>query len=200
MDYLSRWLQEKRRALGEARAAASRPGRTAAYSDEVKDVSQISKVESVLESIPAHIISNRALECGSYARALFHWEQFIRQKKGHTEYPDDELGHEVLYDTLWRIYAQIDDPDSLEGLSSHMQVLNPDQEVLEHRRAGRWTAAQSWYEIKLSENPIDLQARIDLMDCLKETCQYGLSPLYSIFSGYLTYARIPPQQRRQFFF
>jgi serine/threonine-protein kinase ATR len=72
------------------------------------------------------------------------------------------------------IYAQIDEPDSIEGISAHLQVLNSDQQIMEHRKAGRWTAAQSWYEITLADRPDDTETQINLLTCLKESGQYGM--------------------------
>lgn len=44
---------------------------------------------------------------------------------------------------------------------------------MEDRKAGRWTAAQSWYEIALAEKPDDVDTQINLLTCLKESGQYG---------------------------
>ena len=74
---------------------------------------------------------------------------------------------------LQTIYAQIDEPDSIEGLSAHLQVLNPDQQIMEHRKAGRWVAAQSWYELSLAERPDDPEIQMNLLTCLKESGQFG---------------------------
>src|ERR1700761_6618481 len=81
LDYLARWLQEKRRAIADTRTAATRAGRAVSDNDDVKDAAQISSVERILHGIPAEVISRRAVECGSYARALYHWEQYIRKEK-----------------------------------------------------------------------------------------------------------------------
>ena len=132
------------------------------------DTAQIQSVETVLTMIPAEVISQRAVDCRSYARALFHWEQYIRQQK---DKKDSRL--EPLYERLQEIYTHIDEPDGIEGISSHLQVLNIDQQILEHRKAGRWTAAQSWYELLLTERPNDLNVQFDLLTSLKESGQHG---------------------------
>lgn len=74
---------------------------------------------------------------------------------------------------LQDIYAQIDEPDGLEGISAHMHVLDINQQVLSHRKAGRWTAAQTWYEVKLAEDPDNVDVQIELLTCLKESGQHG---------------------------
>lgn len=168
------WLQEKRKAVAEARAMGGKTGRGVSDDEEISAIKQISRVEGILQMVPAEIISRRAVECGSYARALFHWEQYIRQQqhlkaeaKQWFSERDDMLQH------LQMIYAQVDEPDSIEGISAHLRVLNPEQQIIEDRKAGRWTAAQSWYEIALAEKPNDTETQINLLTCLKESGQYG---------------------------
>lgn len=111
----------------------------------------------------------RSFECQSYARALFYWEQHIRQKRDAAS--EDEMT--PLYERLQHIYTQIDEPDGIEGISTKLPVLNHDQQILEHRKAGRWTAAQSWYELLLCEKPDDLEIQTNLLTCLKESGQHG---------------------------
>jgi serine/threonine-protein kinase ATR len=144
--------------------------------DEIKEIAQISSVERILHGIPAEVISKRAVECGSYARALFHWEQFIRQEKEKAAHTNGNFDEEAMYQHLQDIYAQIDEPDSIEGLSTHLHVLDPAQQVLEHRKAGRWLAAQSWYELSLEQAPDDQEVQVNLLTCLKESGQYGSPP------------------------
>ncbi|KAF1947946.1 hypothetical protein EJ02DRAFT_429695 [Clathrospora elynae] len=173
LDYLSLWLQEKKKAVAEARIMAGKTGRGVSEDDEMNAIKQISRVEGVMQLIPAEVISRRAVECGSYARALFHWEQYFRQQQQfraetnqHFTEKDELLQH------LQMIYAHIDEPDCIEGISAHLKVLNPEQQIIEDRKAGRWTAAQSWYEIALAEKPNDVETQINLLTCLKESGQY----------------------------
>ena len=80
---------------------------------------------------------------------------------------------ELLYQRLQDIYSQIDEPDGIEGISAHMHVITVDQQVLEHRKAGRWTAVQSWYELELSENPGNPEVQLNLLTSLRESGQHG---------------------------
>ncbi|KAI4673661.1 uncharacterized protein J4E88_008717 [Alternaria novae-zelandiae] len=173
LDYLSSWLQEKRKSVTDARTMAGKTGRGVSEDDEMNAIKQLSRVEGVLQLIPAEIISRRAVECGSYARALFHWEQYVRQQrdmKAESNQPFHEK--DELLQHLQMIYAHIDEPDCIEGISAHLKILNPEQQILEDRKAGRWTAAQSWYEIALAERPNDVETQINLLTCLKESGQY----------------------------
>ena len=124
--------------------------------------------------LPAEIIAKRAVECKSYSRALFYWEQHIRQVREKVEASNTS---NMLLERLQDIYTQIDEPDGIEGISAHLHVLDIDQQILSHRKAGRWTAAQSWYEIKLAEDPNNVDMQVNLLTCLKESGQHGMRHL-----------------------
>lgn len=153
---------------------AGKTGRGVSEEEEMNAIKQISRVEGILQLIPAEAISRRAVECGSYARALFHWEQYYRQQESMKAEANRKFSEkDELLQHLQLIYAHIDEPDSIEGISAHLKVLNPEQQIIEDRKAGRWTAAQSWYEIELAEKPNDTETQINLLTCLKESGQYG---------------------------
>jgi len=170
LDYLSRWLQAKRKALARARDDARRQSRSMDEIEETSAAAQINTIESVLSSIPADVISRRAVECGSFSRALLHWELHMRKLKETIEMSRHD--NQALYLRLQEIYAQIDEPDGLEGIAMHIQALPPEQQALEHRRAGRWAVAQSWYELELLEKPDDVGLHSNLLECLKDGGQY----------------------------
>lgn len=128
-------------------------------------------VKSVVETIPPELISRRAIQCESYSRALFYWEQHIRDVRGRGSLKSDV--NTAHLQRLQDIYTQIDEPDGIEGISAHLHVLDIDQQILGHRKAGRWTAAQSWYEIQLAETPDDVDVQLNLLTCLKESGQHG---------------------------
>ncbi|KAH8660790.1 protein kinase-like protein rad3 [Tricladium varicosporioides] len=160
LDYLSQWIQEKQTTANRARgqdAAAAALG--------------IGHVETVLAMIPPEVISKRAVECKSYSRALFYWEQHIRHMRDYDISANEDS---ALLEHLQDIYTQIDEPDGIEGISAHLHVLDIEQQILGHRKAGRWTAAQSWYEIKLAEDPKDVNIQVDLLTCLKESGQHDV--------------------------
>ncbi|PGH17548.1 hypothetical protein AJ79_01148 [Helicocarpus griseus UAMH5409] len=173
LDYLSRWLQGKKKEYTSVAVPSAHSHRDShrAHRDLVLNswASQIKLVEELLSCIPAEIISKRAVECKSYSRALFHWEQYIQQQKDKKDKKDTSL--EKLYSRLQEIYTQIDEPDGIEGISAHLHVLNIDQQILEHRKAGRWVAAQSWYELQLKSKPKDGIVQENLLTCLKESGQ-----------------------------
>ncbi|KAK7962455.1 uncharacterized protein PG986_003280 [Apiospora aurea] len=153
LDYAMRWLQSMR----------SKP------SQDADEVAGMVRVQTILDSIPAELISKRAVECKAYSRALFHLEQHIRQVEAQAMGSSER---ERLLQRLQEIYTQIDEPDGLEGISAHLKVLDINQQILSHRKAGRWAEAQTWYEIKLAENPESIDIQIDLLTCLKESGQH----------------------------
>jgi serine/threonine-protein kinase ATR len=172
LDYMSSWLREKRLALVAMRSAAIKAGLSPNDFEEIQSMGQIETVEAFSKKIPAVTIAMRAMNCGSDARALFHWEHNIRQNrslipKGRLPKKDQEL-----YERLLEIYAQIDEPDGLEGISAHLTVLTEEQRAINHGKASRWTAAQAWYELKLAEEPLDTAVQTDVLRCLRETGQY----------------------------
>ncbi|PGG96942.1 serine/threonine-protein kinase ATR [Blastomyces parvus] len=175
LDYLSRWLQGKKKEYTSL--AVPNPHNHRKSRDPVLNswASQIKLVEELLSSVPAEIISKRAVECKSFSRALFHWEQYIQQQQQQQQqHKNDKTAAslEPLYQRLQEIYTQIDEPDGIEGISSHLHVLNIDQQILEHRKAGRWVAAQSWYELQLKADPTNGNVQENLLTCLKESGQH----------------------------
>src|SRR5437667_12768545 len=119
---MSRWVQEKKDQQSTSGRRSS--ARQVREDEEVLPHPGIRFVEEVINSVPAEIISRRAVECRSYARALFHWEQYIRQCR-NTSPPQAE--QEPLFERLQEIYTQIDEPDGIEGISAHLHILNIDQ-------------------------------------------------------------------------
>src|SRR5690606_23672208 len=158
VDHLSRWVEKKKTLNYSAMARRARQANRHLHDseDETTDTS-IAKVEAFLSILPVDIMGHRSFECGAYPRALFYWEQHIRDVR--TEASKEEM--EPLYERLQKIYSHIDEPDGIEGLISMLGVDDMGQQILEHRRAGRWATAQSWYELKLGESPGDVEVKED---------------------------------------
>ncbi|KAK3954844.1 phosphatidyl inositol 3-kinase [Pseudoneurospora amorphoporcata] len=125
-------------------------------------------VEGMLSSLDPELVARRAIDCGQYARALLFLEPHIESRRHHA------IGDEAtrLMRSVHDIYTQIDDPDGLDGISACMKDLGFKEQALSHRKAGRWTAAQTWYEIQLAESPDDVNLQLDLLTCLEESGQY----------------------------
>ena len=162
-------MQEKRKEVARFKNPAPR-GRELSENILNIELTKLFNVEHFLGRIPPETMSKRAIDCKSFSRALFHWEDYIREQRIRNVSSDHM---ELLYQQLQDIYSQIDEPDGIEGISAHMHVITVDQQVLEHRKAGRWTAAQSWYELELNEDPENTEVQIDLLTSLRESGQYG---------------------------
>ncbi|KAL9109940.1 MAG: hypothetical protein Q9227_005463 [Pyrenula ochraceoflavens] len=179
LDYLSKWHQQRKK---EYHVSKERSARGIHDTSVETAPHQLKAVEKVLSSIPPDLISTRAIECKSFARALFNWEQHIRRQSERQE--DEDGTNDDLLGRLQHIYSQIDEPDGIEGISAQMQVLKVDQQVLEQKSTGQWNAAQSWYEIQLTEDPENIDLQINLLTCLKESGQY--EALLNQFDGLQT--------------
>lgn len=135
------------------------------------DVVDISLVQLRLDAIPPQLISQRAIDCKQYARALFHLEPHILRQKEDKDSSAASIRQEL--ESLQHIYAQIDEPDGLEGVSANLKVIDLNQQILSHRKAGRWSRAQTWCEVQLAEDPHNLDVQLNLLTCLKQSGQYG---------------------------
>ena len=173
LDYMSTWMLGKKRELGEVRAGAYKTGLSPNGFDEARDMAQIETIEKFMAEIPAAAVATRAVECGSYARALFNWEQFIRQKRNVIPSPRLSQDEAEMYSRLFSIYAEIDEPDGLAGLGAHLSFLSEEQQVVQHTKAGRWTAAQAWYELQLDQDADAVKIQASLLGCLRETGQFA---------------------------
>jgi len=121
-------------------------------------------------------MSTRAVECKNYSRGLVYWEQYIRERTGGPSNPEaleDQSEKENMYERLQYIYAQIEETDGIEGVSTYLQGFGVDQQIIEHRKAGRWTAVQGGYEMLLGEDHKDTNLQFEVLLNLKESKQYG---------------------------
>jgi serine/threonine-protein kinase ATR len=111
------------------------------------------------------LMASASFQCGSYARALFHWEQYIRDNE--QEPPED--GMDPLYARWQEIYNHLDEPDGIEGIPAQFTFQTFDQQILEHETAGHWSAAQSCYELILQQEPSNLAIQKGLLNCMKQS-------------------------------
>ncbi|KAJ3016848.1 serine/threonine-protein kinase M1, partial [Thoreauomyces humboldtii] len=165
VDHLTKWLRLRRVTAAKKRASLAR--RQSKFVD-VEDTGlqadvSAQKIETFLARIPQHAMAEASFYCEAYARALLHFEQHIRQER----LTKDEETLQPLYAHLQRIYSHLDEPDGMEGIASLVLTPTLDQQILEHESAGRWTDAQTCYELFLQETPERLEHHIGLISCLK---------------------------------
>ncbi|KAL5628224.1 hypothetical protein BROUX41_002972 [Berkeleyomyces rouxiae] len=162
LDYMMRWVHKKK--------VAQRLDST--------QTAELERVQKFLDRIPPQLIAQRAIACNQYNRALFHLELHIRETSNKKDRADGE-NKEELMSQLQDVYAQIDEPDGLEGISAHLQVLDLDHQVLSNKKAQRWTAAQTWCEYQLSQQPDNMDVKMELLTCLKNSGQYDVLLSYA---------------------
>lgn len=152
-----RWLQ----------VTKAKHGSTGVYTQ------RYTRIQEVLDSIHPELIARRAVDCKQYSLALFHLEPHVCRVS--QEQQKDPATSARLLQSLQDIYAEIDDPDGLEGIFATLPNVDITQQILSHRKAGRWEATQTWYEIRLAEDPDNHDVQLDLLTCLKESGQHGKS-------------------------
>jgi serine/threonine-protein kinase ATR len=150
-----RWLQ----------VTKAKHGSTGVYTE------RYARIQAVLDSIHPELIARRAVDCKQYSLALFHLEPHVFRIG--QEKQKDPTTEARLLQSLQDIYAEIDDPDGLEGIFANLPNVDINQQILSHRKAGRWEATQTWYEIRLAEDPDNFDVQLDLLTCLKESGQHG---------------------------
>lgn len=165
VDYLQKWLRsQKKLIMSRRQLLAKKAGRYVMGDEDEENDPAIARVEDILSSLPPDRMSNAAFQCGSYARALFHWEQYIRE----TEKQPPPDGMDLLYARWQEIYTHLDEPDGIEGISSKFTLQTFDQQILEHETAGHWSAAQSCYELALQQDPSNLTYQKGFLNCIKQ--------------------------------
>jgi serine/threonine-protein kinase ATR len=162
IEHLSKWLRHCRLKLSLRKGKSALP----AVFKNVEDSASV--VENFLGTIPQDLLASASIQCNSYARALLHFEQFIRQEaESRTE---EEM--EPLYSQLQKIYAQLDDGDALEGLATKLSNPSLEQQIIYHEVCGRWPAAQSCYEVLLQQKPRETSYQLGLLQCLQNMGHY----------------------------
>ncbi|KAK4688806.1 hypothetical protein P7C73_g1301, partial [Tremellales sp. Uapishka_1] len=154
VDHLSKWLRLRR--VGNA--------------DKGERGSKTKLVEGVISSIETELTAHAALQSKAYARSLRNFEQRIVQLRKEKR-EDSEL--QTYFERLHQIYAELDEPDGMEGVSAFVISPTLEHQIREHESTGRWTSAQSCWEVKLQQNPEDVTLHVGLLKCLRNLGHYG---------------------------
>ncbi|KAI9025680.1 hypothetical protein DFJ74DRAFT_605145 [Hyaloraphidium curvatum] len=159
LDHLNAWMRSK-----YAARSRLRPSRAGGAADPVGD-QQLADAHDFLGRVPHNVLAHASLNCKSYSRALKHVELHIREEERKKSGDDRVLPWLGLQ---LRLLANLDDADSMEGVSEKVTMPAMDQEVLQHEAAGRWTAAQSCYEMLLQSDAGVLDHHLGLMKCQRQ--------------------------------
>lgn len=131
---------------------------------------RVARVESILFSIDLELMGTAALECKAYARSLMAVEQLIINRQAANA---GEAELQTHYERLHLIYAHLDEPDGMKGVSTKIIAPSLEHQIREHESTGHWTSAQSCWEVKLQQTPDDLNHHIGLLRCLRNLGHYG---------------------------
>ena len=166
MDHLNRWVRIVRQDVANKPQRRKLPTEPDRGTEEY----QLLRVDSILTSIDQSLMAKAALQCKAYARALMCFEQQLVSMRDTEVLAESKV---ATYETMHEIYAQLDEPDGMEGISALVLTPSLEHQVREHESTGRWTSAQSCWEVRLQYSPGDLKSHIGLLRCLKNLGHYG---------------------------
>lgn len=170
MDYLTSWGRHRKALISKQKLLAARRSHrilNATSSDESDLMSE--RVAKFLKDISLLSLADCAYNCGEYARALLYYEKYIRilSESG------DEGQFQELYSRLQLIYSNLDEPDSILGISAKIIYPTIEQQLLEHQSLGNWEMALNCYELIDIKNNSELV--IGRINCLKNLGQLSKS-------------------------
>lgn len=138
------------------------------------ELKYIKKVDLLFQSLPQNMVADAAFNAKSHARALLNYEKILYQigpKKTISE-------KQNYYERLHSIYAELNEPDGMEGVS--VSIISPSlqHQIREHEMTGRWTSAQSCWEVQLQLEPDNPASHLGLLRCLRNLGHYGKAANY----------------------
>ncbi|WRT68452.1 uncharacterized protein IL334_005428 [Kwoniella shivajii] len=151
MDHLSKWLRLYRVSKTERNT----------YTKVVEDV---------LSGIETELMANAALQSKAYARSLRSFEERIVSLRSEKR-ENSEL--QTYFERVHQIYSELDEPDGMEGISAFVISPSLEHQIREHESTGRWTSAQSCWEVRLQQSPDDVALHVGLLKCLRNLGHYG---------------------------
>ncbi|KIJ20461.1 hypothetical protein PAXINDRAFT_174826 [Paxillus involutus ATCC 200175] len=169
LDHLSKYVRILRQDISSKKAESNK--RSRAHQASAESEEQLVRIDSMLSSINHDLMAKAALQCKAYARSLMNFErQIVALRERETPASTKELT--PYYERLHEIYAHLDEPDGMEGIS--MLVLSPslEHQIRQHESTGQWTSAQSCWEVRLQQSPDNLDFHLGLLRCLRNLGHY----------------------------
>ncbi|KAJ1032614.1 hypothetical protein NDA16_000637 [Ustilago loliicola] len=160
MDHIGVWMRRKRQDL----ARTSHRPRVFQGGEDV-----LVGVESIMRRISQELLAQASLQCKAYSRALLNFELRVRSMRSEGKGDHDLQGY---YENMHRIYAHLDEPDGMEGISTRVISPSLEHQIREHESTGRWTSAQSCWEVELQQRPDDPDLHLGLLRCLRNLGHY----------------------------
>lgn len=167
LDHLNKWVRVVRQDLSSKKIDSKRmrPDRANLQIEE-----QLLRLDSVLSNIDQSLMAKAAFQCKAFARSLMNFEQQIITLR------ERGVGQKDLseyYEKLHEIYAHLDEPDGMEGVSTLILAPSLEHQIRQHESTGRWTSAQSCWELRLQESPHSVDLHLGLLRCLRNLGHYG---------------------------
>jgi serine/threonine-protein kinase ATR len=170
LDHLSKWVREVRQDILRKKSNARRSRVAQRNSPE----EQLYLVDSVLSTIDKDLLAKAALQCKAYALSLMNFEQQIvalREREPTASITNHQM--QQYYEHLHEIYSHLDEPDGMEGVSTLIISPSLEHQIRQHESTGKWTSAQSCWEVRLQQSPDQLDYHIGLLRCLGNLGHYG---------------------------
>ena len=166
LDHLNKWVRVVRQDLSTKKADNKR-----SRANQINQVEeQLLRVDSTLSSIDQVLMARAALRCKAFARALMNFERQIVTLREQSPHNKDLPGY---YERLHEIYSHLDEPDGMEGVSPLILSPSLEHQIRQHESTGRWTSAQSCWEVRLQQSPNNLDFHLGLLRCLRNLGHYG---------------------------
>ncbi|PFH50130.1 hypothetical protein AMATHDRAFT_145857 [Amanita thiersii Skay4041] len=166
LDHLSKWVRNIRQDVSSKKSESKRSRANQVFN---RAEEQLLRIDSVLSSIDQHLMAKAAFQCKAYARALMNFEQHILTIQERTPSSNDIP---TYYEKLHEIYAHLDEPDGMEGVSTLVFSPSLEHRIRQHESTGSWTSAQSCWELRLQESPDNVEYHLGLLRCLRNLGHY----------------------------
>ncbi|KAL1690090.1 hypothetical protein GGG16DRAFT_56461 [Schizophyllum commune] len=164
LDHLNKWIRLTRQDIAK-RKKMDKSRKTTVLKEE----GWLVRVDSALCAINEKLMAEAALESRSYARALMGFERLTRTlRERNMAHPDLP----TYYERLHELYSHLDEPDGMEGVSTLILSPSLEHQIREHESTGRWTSAQSCWEVRLQQSPDDISFHLGLLRCLRNLGHY----------------------------
>jgi serine/threonine-protein kinase ATR len=169
LDHLNAWVREVRQDLNAKKVESKRPrGDRSLLNSQLEE--QLMRIDSILSSIDPQLMAEAAFQCKAFARSLMNFEQHLLYLKESFPQNRDLSSY---YERLHEIYAHLDEPDGMEGISSLILSPSLEHQIRQHESTGHWTSAQSCWEVRLQQSPDNVEFHLGLLRCLRNLGHYG---------------------------
>lgn len=115
-------------------------------------------MKEFIDRFDKKLIARANFACGEYARALMYLESYIEDNR------DERLQSELSF--LFRIHAELADPDSLEG-ALNVKVAEPtlNEQIVKNNVQGRLQESAVYFERLLHTNSISDNDCVEMIHC-----------------------------------